>query len=167
MRVEAKILYPVLKQIEDGFYAWLDPNEDGYATLSEFKRRFRTPELKYENTTGLHTTLIYHTGPLPDDPVLPEDPVQLSALGTNVECWEDHKGRSILVLRLYSPDIEKLHNQLVSQGFSHSFPDYNAHVTLGKFEEFNPDIVRDMNAYLDAKPMVVEFQPKIYADSIN
>ncbi|QDH83605.1 RNA ligase [Achromobacter phage Motura] len=166
MRVAAKVLYSVLRTVDDGFYAWADPSEAGYLALSDLKRRFRNPDLKYDNTTSLHCTLMYHTGPLPQEATMPEDRT-ITGLATGVECWTDHKQRQILVLRVYSPEIQAIHEHLVSQGFKHGHPDYNAHITLGKFHDEVPGLVDQMNAYLADNHVVIEFQPKVYADTIN
>ena len=76
-----------------------------------------------------HCTIMYSRVPVPlaDDitPILP-----IVAETNSFEIFQSGDGTNCLVLRVESPEIEKLHFQTRQLGASYDYPEYKPHVTL-------------------------------------
>lgn len=80
------------------------------------------------------------------------------ALIKGIDHWTDHKGREIIVCSLNFP-LAKLQNRaLWKGGWEHSFPDYNAHITLVK-NASSPEWAEDVSA--SARGVSLEFDPNL------
>lgn len=171
MKVEAKVIYPTIRSLENGLYVWVALIEESILEISKLKCSVIKPELfEWENSTELHATVLYHPGELPQNPLLPPDQNMIGVI-QNVLGWTDHKGKQIVVAQLYSPDLTRIHNEFMQAGFTHSFPEYIPHITLGKFIEpvsmFEFRIfVQRLNDILYRYPIRINFQPKLFGDSL-
>jgi hypothetical protein len=129
----------------------------------------RGAPFKLENTTEYHTTVLYHKGELPFGIMVPNDR-QCRARVAELAVWDNHKGDKIVVALLDSPDLQTLHKQLLDEGLTHSFPDYNTHMTLGKRIEMNAATrlwLHSRNEFLSVVDFDIVFDSKLKASSLE
>lgn len=89
-----------------------------------------------------------------------EEPNSITARALLADIWENHKGEEICVLLLESDDLQGIHYNLTKQGLSHSFPDYNPHLTLSYKFGNTPEArvyLSDLNYYLTNYPVFLTF----------
>lgn len=76
-----------------------------------------------------HCTIMYSRVPVPlADDIKPTLPIVAKA--NSFEIFQSGDGSNCVVLRVESPEIEKLHFQTRQLGASYDYPEYKAHVTL-------------------------------------
>lgn len=116
-----------IKQSGLGLYAWLVPDLPSILALQALTLTQNHPDIKWDNSTELHCTVVYHEHPVPEHLTLPNVikpfPVQMRGL----DLFGDH-----VVLRIESERVRKLFDYFKRQGTKHSFDEYNPHITLGK-----------------------------------
>lgn len=169
MRIQAKVLYDEIKKNEDGIYIWLTPDE--LSTLNIMRLLQKAP-FKTVNSTDLHCTVLYCTN---DENTLPnalDTPVdaRYEANIVRVDTWQDHKGRTVLVLALDSPELTDLHDSIVAQGFEHGYPDYNPHITIATKVELDAEArlwVGNLNLKLMTTSLPIVFSPQLRGSSIT
>lgn len=166
--VHAAILYNEIRDgnPHDGLYVWVDPDT---ASLLKIQRLLKGAPFKVENTTEYHTTVLYHKGDLPFGLMIPNDR-QCRARIKEFVLWDDAKGEKIVVALLDSPDLQTLHKQLLDEGLTHSFPEYNAHMTLGKRVEMNAATrlwLHSRNEFLSVVDFDITFEPTFKASSVG
>lgn len=165
-KLTAKLLYKEIRGIdpEGGFYAWVDPDEQSILLIQNL---LRGAPFKLRNTTELHATVIYHEGPLPENVVPPQDR-KFEAVLTKSIIWDDEKGRKILVLGVDCPALAEVHQELLDQGLSHSFPTYDIHMSVGKDIDIDEPQTRVFLEELEAKlPIAINFDPKLKGSSLK
>lgn len=171
MQVEATVLYPTIQAMGQGLYVWASLTEESILELSKLRCIEPGPELfEWENSTQLHATIVYHKGTLPEFPAIPPDQ-QINGIVQGVIGWNDHKDRQIVVAAVNSPDLIRIHQQFMDEGFTHGFPTYEPHISLGKFVEpvtsFEARVfVQRLNDILYRYPIRLTFQPKLFGDSL-
>jgi hypothetical protein len=170
MKITAKVSYNVIKSFDSGLYVWVDFDELSLLKFSAMRKVLRKPHnFKWDNSTELHTTVLYHTGPMPANFNLIDREIVGEVCG--LEAWVDHKDRTIVVACIESPGLQQLHEELKSYGLSHSFPEYKPHATLGCFTgtpsttEVNDFIARS-NKLVSLVDFSICYQPCIYGDSL-
>lgn len=133
--VQARVLYNRILNgtiKPKGLYVFLTPNDAALVNLAQL---LASCPVKTYNVTELHCTALYCVSddlPSLQDSDIPSD-MPRKARVSGVVQWEDHKGRTIWVLALDSPDVQTLHTQLVGGlGFTHSYPDFNPHISIAK-----------------------------------
>ena len=80
----------------------------------------------------IHTTILYSRTPVSAIPVIDFSDWKIVPLHFDlfpVSCDDDGELKA-LVLRLFSAELEKIHNELVARGGSHDFPEYHPHLTI-------------------------------------
>lgn len=170
MKITAKVAYDVIRSFEDGLYVWMDFDEDTLLKFSAMRKVLRAPHsFKWDNSTELHTTVLYHTGPMPSTLEVADREVVGSVVG--LEAWIDHKDRTIVVAIIDSPGLQQLHQELKSHGFAHSFPEYKPHCTLGCFTGTPSassvrDFIERANDLVASVDFSVRYQPNVYGDSL-
>ncbi len=170
MKITAKVAYDVIRSFDDGLYLWVDYDEDSLLKFSALRKVLQVPEgFKWDNSTELHTTVFYHTGPLPAKLDLADREITGSVSG--LEAWIDHKDRTIVVAHIESPGLHQLHQELKSHGFAHSFAEYKPHCTLGCFTGNPPasavrDFIARANDLVASVDFSVRYLPTIYGDSL-
>jgi hypothetical protein len=129
-KIQARILYDDIRGQDStgGLYVWADPDE---SSVLEIQKLMKGAPFSTRDSTEYHTTVLYHKGHLPHGVKVPIDR-QCKAEITRLLTWVDHKGRTICVASLDSPDLQRLHSELLGEGFTHSFPTYEAHISVGK-----------------------------------
>lgn len=119
---------------KSGLYASVTPVM-GYqrfmaAMASQFHHLDLTP------VDDVHCTLIYSREEQPHAlrvaQAITEGPFQFTAFPKEVKYWDGHDNKGYIVLGLDSPDLHKRHHKWKLLGAKHSFPDYEAHITLAK-----------------------------------
>lgn len=171
MQVQAKVLYPIIKSLNSGFYMWATLEEASILEISKLRCSVTSPKgFSWHNSTELHSTIIYSSGSLPLNPVFPPDAPRVGVI-QNVLGWNDHNDRQIVVAQLNSPDLIYANTQLVEQGFINSHPQYVPHITLGKFKEQISTFefrlfVQGLNDILYRYPISIHFGSKLFADSL-
>lgn len=170
----ARIVYEPVFLSRDGFYAWMDPTEESFPVLSYVSKFIHREaqsfgiHLSMENSTELHTTLMY-SNTLPrgiNDSMFPGDRV----VDVDGNFGLDFFSKS-LVLLLDSPELHSIHTQLTGLGFSHSYPEFRPHVTLGKLDnETDPKSIRrflhKLNRILIPNNPPISLGPQIFCSSL-
>lgn len=163
-KVKAKILYDhILETNPKGLYVWAQPDEQSILKIQRF---LRDAEFKKSNTTEYHCTLLYHMGECPKTAIMPEDRA-LSAVINDIDVWDVKDGSQVIVGRLRSPSIQGIHNYLRRQGFTHTFPEYNPHITFGKGIGSTDDWVRRKKEELASNPLIINFDPRLKASELE
>lgn len=167
-RVEARILYDDIREHDSrgGLYVWVDPDEHSVLKIQQL---MAGAPFKLRDSTEYHATVLFHKGELPHG-VRPPIDRPCKATITGLLLWEDHKKRNIVVLGLDSPDLQRLHAELLGESLTHSFPDYEVHISVGKDVEMNAETriwLEGRNEYLKASPLDIEFDQKLKASSIG
>lgn len=167
-KVQSSILYNEIRDQNphEGLYVWVDPDE---ASVLKMQRLMSVAPFKTENTTEYHTTVLYHKGALPFGIMIPNDR-QLRARVAELAVWDDHKGEKIVVALLDSLDLETLHKQLLNEGLTHSFPEYNPHMTVGKRVEMNATTrlwLHSRNEFLSKIDYTITFDSCFKASSLE
>lgn len=161
MVITAAVEYTQLLKDADGVYVWLSPDEQ--ATLN-LLRLLKLAPFKTFNGPELHATVI-HSRDLPDNVVFPKDRVYEAVLEAFIT-WIDHKGRTIVVAQLGSPDLQRLHQSLVKQGLAHAHSKYNPHITVAKDIEAGPEArlwLAKINRLLESNEVIIKFSPQLRA----
>jgi len=165
MKIEAEVLYPNIRDWGDGFYCWMDPDEQSLLNLASI-RQYQSPNLKYHYSTKLHCTIMYHERELPLHPQFPLDGYRAATVA-RYDIWTVPQGH-LLVAVLDSPQLEALHFQFRAAGFIHSYEDYTPHTTLGEYSVMDDRAVSHMELLNRSLPAFkLKYGPQIYADSIG
>ena len=110
-----------------GTYAATKP--DG-ATARHFIRvmeKYGVPNI--EDEEKLHCTLLYSRKHLPD--YIPNPYLEHNARATHLEVWPTKSGANCLVLKIYSPEQEHRHEQLMFlHDAEYDYPEYKTHISL-------------------------------------
>jgi len=161
----AKVLYPEIRNLNCGFYCWMDPDEQSLLSLSSI-RQYQSPNLRYHYSTELHCTVMYHERELPQHPQFPNDRF-MNATIAQYDIWTVPSGH-LLIAVLDSYELEALHFQLRSAGFMHSYEDYTPHVTLGEYSILDDQAISHMEMLNRKLPAFkLRFGPQLYADTLG
>ena len=111
---------------EKGTYACLQLSKESSKILHDWcMDRFG----KSVDANTYHCTIMYSRVPVPlADDIKPTLPI--AAKTNSFEIFQSGAGSKCVVLRVESPEIEKLHFQTRQLGASYDYPEYKAHVTL-------------------------------------
>ena len=83
-----------------------------------------------------HTTICYSRNPVPEvENIHPNLPITAKAI--SYEVFPTKNDGHVLVLRIQSPEIEQLNQDITDLGAISDYPEYKAHITLAMD---NPDI---------------------------
>lgn len=160
------MLYHEVKELNQGLYVWLDPDEESVLAIQKLMRH---APFKTINSAETHCTVLHCREQLPTDIEIPKDK-QIPAEVNFLDVWTDHKNRQIVVARLASDELTDLHAHLLGQGLAHSFPEYNPHINLAK------DVVLDAHARLwlqqtnqrlQDEPLYLWFHPELKAVALD
>jgi hypothetical protein len=167
-KIEAQILYNEIRDEDSrsGLYVWVDPDEQSILKLRKF---VQGAPFKPLHSTDFHVTVLYHKEALPFG-VKP--PMDRRCTGSIVELkiWPDKRGRNVLVALLDSPDLQMVHSELLGEGLQHSFPDFNAHITLCYETQMGAALrlwIEQTNERLKDQPVDLSFDPKLKAEALN
>lgn len=166
MQITAKILYEAVRDMGAGLYVWTNPDEQG---VLDILRCLKGAPFKVFSSTELHCTVLHCDAALPYAIQVPEDK-PFEAYITSIDAWQDHKDRTILVMRVDSPDLVKVNADLQAQGLPHSYPDFSPHITIAKDIDLDAaarlwlDIT---NARLRINPGRVMLGPQLTASSLG
>lgn len=168
MKIEAQILYNEIREADagSGLYVWADPDERSILSLHNF---LAGAPFKPNHSTDFHVTVLYHKDDLPFGVKPPADRVCKGSV-TKLEVWTDHKQKQVLVACLDSADLQRLHSELLGEGLSHSFPDYEAHLTLCYDTPMSAQLrlwIEQKNTELSADPLPLSFGPQLKAEAVN
>ena len=167
-KITAQVLYDEIREEDSrgGLYVWVDPDE---ASVLQIQKLMHNAPFKTRNTTEYHSTVLFHEGELPHG-VKPPIDRRTTATITQLVLWDDEKGRKIVVAMLDSPDLQRLHAELLGENLHHSFDDYNAHISVGKDVQMNAETrvwLEGRNEYLRVAPMEIRFDPRIKASALK
>jgi hypothetical protein len=81
-----------------------------------------------------HTTILYSRKNI-DVPVVEGS---FASIGYYVDTWETKSGESVVVLKLRSERLTQRHEDLISIGGTHDYPDYSPHITLSYNDTVTP-----------------------------
>ncbi len=57
---------------------------------------------------------------------------------TYIDCWKTQGGKFAVVAKLVCPELTERHDDLISIGGTHDYPDYSPHVTLSYDDAITP-----------------------------
>lgn len=79
-----------------------------------------------------HTTIVYSTkAPVNYEETGKVHVPKIFAMPTSLECWQTQSGKNALVLRLFSPHLSKMHEQMMERHqLSYDFEEYKPHMTI-------------------------------------
>lgn len=165
--IVSKILYDNIRMNnpDDGLYVWSDPDESGILVIQSI---LSGAPFDTVNSTEYHATVLYHKGSLPVNAVMPHDRVCHARI-TELVMWEAHDGENIIVALLDSPALQSVHALLLSQGLTHSFPEYIPHVTVGKRVVSNAATrlwLDKRNDMLAENTVMIGFDPRLKGASL-
>lgn len=161
--------YPAIWDADAGCYVWVTPDASACQALVGL---LRTAPFKTFDATELHTTVLY-SPTLPDYRNVPdfEDGVNwYDGDIVAVESWIDHKNRTIVVLKIESKPLQDLHDALLKVGFTYTYPDYKAHMTIAKGIELDAAArlwINKLNERLENNPIPISFGQEIKATSLS
>jgi hypothetical protein len=166
-KIVAQIMYQEIRDEnpDDGLYVWVDPDE---LSVLKLQKLMRGAPFRTVNSTAYHTTVLFHKGELPFGLRIPNDG-QCRARVTGLKTWTEADGEKIVVALLDSPDLQTVHQELLKEGLTHSFPEYNAHITLGKKVKLDAVTrlwLHGRNEYLAVSDFYITFDPKLKASSL-
>jgi 2'-5' RNA ligase len=149
----------------NGLYAWAIPDE---GSTNALLRMLRSAPFKTYDGTELHCTIM-HSRDFPQQASHVEDRACTAVLEAFVT-WQDHKDRTIVVASLSSPDLEDIHRELVTQGCTHGYPEYNPHITVAKDVELEPLSrlwITKVNEWLASNEVIIKFSPQLRATPLG
>lgn len=167
-KITARIHYDDIRADDSrgGLYVWVDPDESSVLAIQKL---MKGAPFDTRNTTEYHTTVLFHKGELPHGVKPPVDRA-CKARVTEIALWDDHKNRKIAVLLLDSPDLQRLHAELLGENLTHSFDDYATHMSVGKNVEMNAGTrvwLDERNQMLAEQELTITFDPKLKASSLE
>lgn len=115
---------------KSGTYVCVYPDEPSVRHIQYFCN-----EIGLENPTEagkLHTTLLYSRKHVNHDVCRRIIKVPTQGIGEGLALFSQQDGKKCLVLKVYSLDLKKQHNQLIKRGGTHDYPTFEAHVTLAR-----------------------------------
>jgi hypothetical protein len=164
MKTTAAILYEDIHGLgAEGIYVWMDPDERSVLMLYHL---IKNAPFKIKDGTEFHTTVLYHTGKLPNPDINVPPDRSMTMLLSRIDIWVDHKRRNIAVGILDGMDLHNLHHELIEQEFNHAHDEYNPHITLGKDIVVNAECriwLDEVNTRLATNPLKIVFDPKLKA----
>jgi hypothetical protein len=108
--------------------------------------------IKCDPVDELHCTLMYSAKEAPHSirvsKLLNEGPFQFKATPEKLEFWPGHDQVGYVVLKMSSRDLQARFNQYVDLGCEHSFPDYQAHMTIASHVTSKPKCLTELNKEL-------------------
>jgi hypothetical protein len=126
---------------KSGTYVSVVPDDRSVIKLCEWARKlgYWLDEAAIEE---LHSTIVYSKVAA----LSPEydTGVQLTARLERFEFWPGHDDEGYLVAVLHSPALVKLHQEWLSKGAVHAFPEYTPHITLVEGLQPNPMLYERM-----------------------
>lgn len=136
---------------KSGLYASVSPVKGFAQFLKAVKPLLEEEGVKLYDEVDFHCTLMYSRDAAPHmirvTKMLNEGPFRYAAWSDCVEYWDGHDGDGYLVLKLISRDLMLRNEQYKDLGCKHSFPTYEAHITLAdKLEK--PKCIAEINRML-------------------
>lgn len=110
---------------KNGTYFGVVPDEEGMEKVKDLIKKLKLKSPIEEEK--IHVTLMYSEDkgnpliPPSSDLVYEAKPVSFALFGPEKNC---------LVVKLESADLQARHNELLANGFIHSYDDYSPHITL-------------------------------------
>lgn len=165
--ITARLLYDLSRDInpEGGYYVWVDPNEVSILTLQLL---IKDAPFKIKDSTEFHATVLYHKGELPKGLQMPQDRPCRGRV-THLNVWDTPKG-STIVAAMESPDLQKVHQELLATGLTHTFDPFIPHVTLGTKIQMNDEIqkwVTKLNVILAKHKCIIGFDPALKGSGLE
>lgn len=108
---------------------------------------------------SFHVTVLYSRNKID---VTPRD-YTYKAQSMKLEHWDARDGKTYCVLRLDCPELTARHDELMDQGGTHDFDDYDVHVTLS-YDHKSTDVDFDLmelniiNEYVE--PLNLDWSPE-------
>lgn len=119
----------------EGLYVSVVPSADSIKVLDPVIDSLLNTGLSYTGLPNLHVTVIYSSTSVKDVDEMYRnaeiDPAErFIATIEKFEYWPGHKNQGVLVLKMKSPALEKVHQGLREDGYEVTYPDYQAHMTF-------------------------------------
>jgi hypothetical protein len=168
MKLTAQILYNEIRDSNprSGMYVWIDPDEHSILKLGKL---VSDAPFKPLQRTAMHVTVLYHKEALPFGVKPPMDRLCSGSL-VRLKVWTDDKQKQVLVAAIDSPELQRLHQELLGEGMQHSFPDYQTHLTLCYDTPMSAQVrlwIEQKNQELADQPLELSFGPQLKAEALS
>jgi 2'-5' RNA ligase len=122
--------------------------------MSALNEELQAEGVKTYEEADLHCTIMYSKEEAPHSirvtKLLNAGPFTFKAWSDKLSYWPGHDNAGYLVLQLNSRDLAIRHEQYVDLGCQHSFPDYEAHITLADKIGDKPKCFAKLNRMLSS-----------------
>lgn len=136
---------------KSGLYASVMPVQGFSAFLKAVLPLLHEEGIDVHEEIDFHCTVMYSREEAPHmiriTKMLSEGPFRFKAWSDCVEFWDGHDGDGYLVLKLVSRDLALRNEQYKNLGCRHSFPNYEAHITLAD-KLAKPKCIAEINRML-------------------
>lgn len=168
MKLEARILYNEIRDANSGsgLYVWITPDEHSILKLGKL---VSDAPFKALHRTAMHVTVLYHKGGLPFGVKPPMDRL-CSGYLTKLKVWTDDKQKQVLVASIDSDGLQRLHRELLGERLTHSFPDFQTHLTLCYDTPMTAQVrlwIEQKNQELADQPLDLSFGPQLKAEALS
>lgn len=148
-----------LEPHKNGTIALLYPTEECAENVKEWCISNNLPCLDIEE---LHCTVLYSKVPVEKLTKLNNSTLDIPA---KIKGWKI-LGETALVLELYCPKAEKLHNWMIKQGGTHDYPEFISHMTISyDWDKELPDIFP--NFLIEFNKLTIDAIDPDYTDTID
>ena len=145
---------------KSGLYCCVTPVK-GFGQLRKIlSDRLEEENIDCEPFEEMHCTIMYSRDDAPHSirviQLLDAPPFSYKAWTDKLDYWDGHDGKGYLVLRLTSHDLAVRHEQYKDLGCTHSFPNYEAHITIAS-DIKKPDCFAELNRMLKNNKFEITF----------
>lgn len=158
--VVARLALAQITADSDGLYVSVVPSRETVKTLRWMNKLLEKAGLTSRSPVAdWHITVVYSKVPPVDLPSLYDkaklDAATIYLADTRaVEYWDGHKDQGVIVLTFDSPQLSRHNKILQDLGYTATFPEYTAHMTLAS--DIHPEITKEK-----ALELVAELNKKL------
>lgn len=149
-----------------GVYVSVEPDATSKAQLVDLFTSLKPPFSLDEFKEEAHMTIMYSKSNEIDIGQLGDHPDDLLALSGKLEYWGGHDDSGYLVLHMISKPASDLHDHLVGIGATHSFRDYDPHMTIAHRVplETLSRWIETTNEHLMSNKFIIKFDRLVVTD---
>ena len=137
---------------KSGLYSCVFPVKGFTPLLKAITDLLAEDRIELYDISEFHCTIMYSKKDAPHSiritKFLNSGPFTFKAWSDQVDYWEGHDKAGYLVLKLTSRDLDMRHEQYQDLGCKHSFPEYEAHITLADNVTSKPKNLAKINQML-------------------
>ena len=146
---------------KSGLYCSVAPVSGFAQILNIIREPLENEGLKVYSQEEFHCTVMYSKEEAPHSirviKLLDAQPYTWKGWSDKLDYWPGHDGSGYVVLRINSRDLAIRHEQYKDLGCKHSFPEFEAHITIADDVAFKPTCLTDLNRVLSALKFEITF----------